>query len=217
MSPEKASQLCEFRDETGLTFLACALGYNAPIDVIHDVMKVDPSLARVKDVHKATALHVACLNGARIDAIDLVVSQYPDLVTQLDGDLRCPLHHAVEYACLYGHEGYSYLDVIEILSSKESEMIYSVDKIGDTPVDIIQSFKQKFSVKSSEYHRLQIICDVLRERGIEHYKEKKKKWETEGYKESNHWNHIDKDVPCTMCTYSCSSSTGGSTTEEITL
>lgn len=165
--------MCEYRDETGLTFLSCALGFDAPTDVIRDILKVDPSLAKEKDMFEASILHIACSNGARFDNIDVIVTQFPDLVSELDGDMRCPLHHAVEYACLFGDEGHSYLDVIELLFFKDPEMIYSEDKNGNTPIDIVQNLKQKVTVvNSSLYPGLQIISDV--ERGIDLLREKKK-------------------------------------------
>ena len=186
MSPKKASQLCEYRDETGLTFLSCALGFDAPTDVICDILKVDPSLAKEKDMFEASILHIACSNGARFDNIDVIVTQFPDLVSELDGDMRCPLHHAVEYACLFGDEGHSYLDVIELLFFKDPEMIYSEDKNGDTPIDIVQNLKQKVNINSSLYPGLQNISAV--ERGIDLLKEKKKKEEIEGCREIDLWN-----------------------------
>jgi hypothetical protein len=180
-TPE-ASELCKMRDETGLTCLSSAMGFNAPIDVVRDILKIDPSLARVKDTFESTVLHVACLNGASIDCIELFVSQYPDLVIELDCDKRCPLHHAVEFASLSGNKSYHYLDVIQLLSSKAPEMIYFADKNGDTPTDIVQIVKQDVSETSSKYDQLQFIYYVLRQRGIELYKDRKKVWESEGYK-----------------------------------
>lgn len=185
----QASAWCKLRDKTGLTCLGSAVGLRAPIDVIRDILKIDASLARVKDDYESTVLHLACLNGATFDVIDLFVSQYPDLVTELDCDKRCPLHHAVEFASISGNESFHYVDVIRLLSSKAPEMIYFADNNGDTPTDIVQIVKQDVIENSSEYDRLQFIYYVLRQKGIELYKDQKKAWESQGYDEKDDLNN----------------------------
>lgn len=181
----KASTWCKLRDNTGLTILGTAVGLRAPVEVIRDMLKVDPSLARVKDDYESTVLHLACLNGESFDVIYLLVSQYPDLVTELDCDKRCPLHHAVEFASISGDERCHYIDVIRLLSSRAPEMVYFADSNGDTPTDIVQLVKSDVIENSKEYDRLQFIYYVLTQKGIEFYKEKKKAWESKGYEEKD--------------------------------
>ncbi len=63
------------------------------------MVKIEPSLPNLSDDYHATALHVACLNGAQLKAINFIISKKVSLLRQLDVDHRSVLHQAVEHAC----------------------------------------------------------------------------------------------------------------------
>jgi len=170
-------------DSSDLNCLAFAVGHSAPIDIIQQIIRINPSLGTSRDVFGATALHVATLNGASIDIIKLLMEHYPSLVHELDFDRRSSLHHAVEYACQSGDHNYSYLDVIQLLSLEAPQMILTRDTDGDTPIDLVQVVKIDLVEKSKEYARLHSVYTLLRQTSISVYKDNKTKWELEGYSE----------------------------------
>ena len=96
---KKSLLLCQQRDHSNLTCLALALGHNAPLDIIQGIIKIEPSLPCLFDDYGATAIHIACLNGASFKSIDFVLSKNECILKRLDIDKRSVLHHAVEYAC----------------------------------------------------------------------------------------------------------------------
>ena len=226
----KGYDLCQERDASNLNCLALALGNNAPIDVIQDMISIDPSLAKSKDMFGASVLHIACLNGTSYELILLILGQYGELVRDLDFDKRAPLHHAVEYACQSGDESYSYMDVIEAICMRAPEMVHLSDKDGDTPIDLVQLIKLDTNEKSREYARLHRIYTFLRKTSVEVFRQQKKRWELEGYIEKLQLEDHNKTKSTESSTFSkedfllsstsaCSAvsslGNGGSTTESL--
>lgn len=174
-------ELCQEQDTSKLSCLALALGHNAPIEIIQEMVGIDPSLCNSRDFFGATVLHVACLNGASIETIQFIVSQNADLVASQDFDLRSPLHHAVEQAIQSVERDNLYLPVIELLSSLCPEMVFVCDKDGDTPIDLVQILKADINPASDEYARLHEIYSRLRQVGVDIYTKNRNQWEIEGY------------------------------------
>jgi len=95
----KAYNLCQETDETNLNCLTLAVSFMAPLDIIEDVHRIDPTLVLKRDHYGAMALHTGCLNGASFEAIEFLLKIHQEAVKKLDLDQRSPLHHAVECAC----------------------------------------------------------------------------------------------------------------------
>jgi len=85
--------------DLGLTCLGVAICYSAPLDIIGRLIEDDPTLPMKHDDYGLTVLHLGCLNGARANVIQFLLMRYAHLARELDYDGRCPLHHAVEFAC----------------------------------------------------------------------------------------------------------------------
>ncbi len=180
----KAYSLCQQRDCSNLTCLALALAFGAPPDIIESILKVDPSLASMSDNFGATALHVACLNGASIESINTLLdtNQSMDLVMGLDCDKRSALHHAVECACASAErkEDYNSIEVIHRLCEIAPDLIHSQDKDGDCAIDLVQIMMCDAEAESEYYERLYQLHRFLRDISVKVYKKKKKVWESEG-------------------------------------
>ena len=65
--------LCRERDDSGLTLLGMALGFEAPLDIIQSILAMDPSQITATDFFGASPLHVACLNAASPEAVKYLV------------------------------------------------------------------------------------------------------------------------------------------------
>ncbi len=173
----------------GLSTLSLALGHNAPIDIIELILDIDPSLALKRDFLGATPLHIACLNGADVAAIQLLIEQYPNLVNQCDNDNRTPLHHAVEYVCQLEGAGDSVItnvvDVIKTLLELCPEIVHSMDKHGDSPMDlahvIMMETDTSFEDDASTFSRVEFVYKLLKKVSVDVYINKKKQWEEMGY------------------------------------
>lgn len=182
-SPEN-KELCEETDATGLSCLGIALGFQAPVDIIKQMIEVNPKLVDHTDSFGAGCLHIACLNGSSLEAIEYLIENYPHLISSTDKDKRIPLHHAVEFACQCTEEEDEdfYLDLIETLYKAKPESIHHSDKSRDSPLDLIQMFRTTFD--SGEQERLDEIYRLVRRFSIEQYRKKKKEWEDQGYDKS---------------------------------
>mmetsp|Transcript_1763 Transcript_1763/g.2545 ORF Transcript_1763/g.2545 Transcript_1763/m.2545 type:complete len:232 (+) Transcript_1763:22-717(+) len=181
LKSKRAIQHCQEIDESNLNCLAMAVGYSAPVDIIKTMIEIDNRLLKGRDIFGATPLHVACLNGAPVELIDALIQSDVNLAEQIDFDHRTPLHHAVEFACQSGNRNNTYIDVIESICRATPEIVLSQDKANETPIDLVQYTKAKESPSSEEYKRLHEIYVKLRETSIKIYREKKIRWELEGY------------------------------------
>ena len=181
LKSSEAPELCQETDATGLSCLGIALGFQAPVDIIKQMIAVSPSLIDQTDSFGAGCLHIACLNGSSLEAIEYLIENFPHLISSTDNDKRIPLHHAVEFACQCTEEEDEdfYLDLIETLYNANPESIHHSDKANDSPLDLIQMFRTTFG--SAEQERLDEIYRLVRRLSIEQYRKKKKKWEDDGY------------------------------------
>lgn len=175
------------RDDSNLSCLSLALGYQAPLEIINMMIEVDPQLAFRKDAFGATALHVACLNGASPNLVDLLLKRHDEIAYEVDLDKRGALHHAVEYACdreVIHHEDYThdtYVDVIQNLCNAAPDMLYCYDNTGETPIDLVQRIKRKNEKSGPMYEKLQLIYLELTAQSVKLYRENRRRWELEGY------------------------------------
>jgi hypothetical protein len=191
---KQAYLLCQQRDTLNASCLAIAMGAAAPLDIIRLMVNIDQNMLSWSDEYNATALHLGCLNGAPVECIDYLLSFDHDLARTIDIDMRCPLHHAIEYAIFSGMPGSRcamfrksylrqnhhtpYMDIIKRLCHVAPDMVHVQDADSKTPIDLIQQIKLKKSEQSSEYQRLDEIYQHLRYTSIQVYKENKRHWES---------------------------------------
>lgn len=184
LQSDDAYRLCRERDESNLSCLALAMAQNAPMDIIKEMVNIDPSLPSKCDEYGATALHVGSLNGATFESIDYLLELNPDLALELDFDDRSALHHAVEYTCGdYTSEKLRNVDVIRRLCEVAPEMVNAQDNIGGTPIDLIQLIKIKLDTTSQAYIKLDQVYQYLKSVSVEVYRKRKKQWEAESREE----------------------------------
>ena len=177
----KAVLLCQERDDTNLSCLSVAIAYQAPLEIIKDMVQIDPSLLTYNgyDDYGATPLHVGCLNGASLETLDFILNRCKELATALDRDQRSSLHHATEYVCgccssdssTSANESnsseqeekplrrrpYSYcISLLKMICKAAPEMVHVQDNIdnGLTPLDLIQLHKAAKIPGSEEYKKL---------------------------------------------------------------
>lgn len=174
----------------GISSLSMALGYNAPLDIIEEILNLRPELGTQRDVLRANPLHVACLNGADFSLIKLLIDRYPRLVQDFDTDLRTPLHHAVEYTCrlqrVPDEDREGVFDVIQLLLDIRPDIVHWVDKNGDSPIDLthivmVDTDTSSLSEDQSIYNRVETLYQQLKQVSINVYLRKKRRWEEQGY------------------------------------
>lgn len=95
---------------TGLSPLHLACRYNAPTDVIHALLDIDPQQARCYALDGPGGahlpIHAACRTGASIDTINALLESYPEGASRPDGnDGRLPLHLECMTRCNPGAVG----------------------------------------------------------------------------------------------------------------
>mmetsp|Transcript_1481 Transcript_1481/g.1958 ORF Transcript_1481/g.1958 Transcript_1481/m.1958 type:complete len:334 (-) Transcript_1481:2025-3026(-) len=186
---EKGYELCQERDSSKLNCLSMALGCNAPLFIVEEMVETDVTLATAKDNYGATAIHVACLNGAQVELINYLLCYYEDdIAKDLDYDGRSALHHAVENFLTAAaedeeeqqHETASSMSLLQRLCEAAPEMVYVQDQGKTTPIDMVQVAKVQTIVESKLYKRLDTIYNLLKYTGIQVYMDNKKRWEEEG-------------------------------------
>lgn len=207
--------MCRERDDSGLTLVGMALGFEAPLDIIKSIFQLDPSQISATDFFGATPLHVACLNAASLDAIEyLLVASNNSLAKIRDKDHRIPLHHAVECLCRNEIGFTEGTEVIEMLIEADPDAIHAADKHDDSPLDLVQLARMEVYSVSKELSRLSRLYEYLRQVSVRVYKVKKETWE------SNRINtciEASKDTKSlsTKSTESCSRATTLSVRETI--
>ena len=169
------------RDESGLSLLGMALGFEAPLDIIKAILAMDPAQAGSRDFYGATPLHVACLNGASLEAVLYLLLTKKELASTLDKDRRIPLHHAVECLCRNEIDFDQGLEVINALLNAHPSSIHHSDKHRDSPIDLVQLARIDTESDSKDSKRLEKLYSILRDMGVEVYKTKKLRWEAIGY------------------------------------
>jgi hypothetical protein len=167
------------QDSTGLSLLSLCLGLHAPLDILSDLHNLDPNQAYQIDVFGASAMHIACLNGASLESISS--SFMPkSLVSAKDLDGSLPIHLLM--TCLGRKEikVESAMDIVNWMTNIDPDILFTQDNLGFTPVDIIQSAKSRVDVGTNEFKRLKDIYIQLRQAYITCWKIKKSRWESTG-------------------------------------
>lgn len=181
LNRKTCKDMCAERDDSGLSLLAMALGFEAPLDIIKSILEIDPSQAQIVDCFGATPLHVACLNGASPTAVVYLLEHHKHLAKSRDRDSRLPLHHAVECLCRDEIDFDQGTKVINVLVEAYPDAIHESDKHNDSPIDLVQLARMKVSIESKEFKRLTKLYLMLKDISIRVYKNEKAKWEDAGY------------------------------------
>mmetsp|Transcript_26982 Transcript_26982/g.39947 ORF Transcript_26982/g.39947 Transcript_26982/m.39947 type:complete len:331 (+) Transcript_26982:99-1091(+) len=187
------------RDESGLSLLGMALGFEAPLDVIKAILEMDPAQAGSRDFYGATPLHVACLNGASLEAVLYLLGTKKELASTPDKDRRIPLHHAVECLCRNEIDFDQGLEIVNALINAHSQSIHHSDKHRDSPIDLVQLARIDTEPDSTDAKRLEKLYSVLRDMSVKVYKTKKLRWEAVGYTHKlKSTDHLSKGTASTQ-------------------
>jgi len=172
---------CTERDESGLSLLGMAFGFEAPLDIIKSILEMDPTQADSRDNFGASPLHVACLNGASAEAVLYLLHKCQHLTSLIDTDRRIPLHHAVECLCRNEIEFNEGIQIINALVEVYPDSIHAADKHSHSPTDLLQLVRNNARPDSKDSNRLAQLYLVLKGISVRVYKHNKAKYEVEGH------------------------------------
>lgn len=192
LKTQQGIKMASKSDASGLSALGLALGFHAPPEIIQRILDIDPQLSMKYDTYGAIPLHVACLNGSSVEAINLLLQYDDDSAHVKDANQRVPLHHAVEFACrprdeqeqddesMEEQNDMEDLQVIWSICNKAPGTVHASDIHGDTPVDIVQIVKAELKGEESDkaYIRCERIYQVLKATSVKVYRNTKEQWET---------------------------------------
>jgi len=166
------------QDSSGLTLLGCAFGCQAPLRIIKLIDTADPWQIEVLDKFGATALHLACLNGAPSESIRYLLERKETLATVKDNSKRVPLHHAVECLCRNDVEFSSGMMTIQLLCQNYPNMIHEANINLNSPIELLHCAIDAKNLKQSDHARIHKIFFFLRKVSIDVYKMKRTLWES---------------------------------------
>jgi len=181
-------------DTAGLSVLVLALGYHAPLDIVAEILKINPNSSMDRDMFNAVPLHVACLNGVSFNVVKHLMNHDDNIALLLgDNDNRLPLHHAVECAIrIQNDEDDEDVDlgVIKLLCSAAPEAVRMRDISGESPIDLAQMVKvEAVDIDNPNYKRANKVYQIMKEANIRLYRLEKRR--AEGFIESG---KTDKSV-----------------------
>lgn len=183
-------EISNIKDSTNLNILGLALGRRAPLDVISLILEINPGLILERDNFGAVPLHLGCLNGISVEAMNMIFEHDEGQSARIrDNDNRTALHHAVEFSCksIVNYDDSSSasiiyeesLEVVEELLQVAPEAVHFVTSRGDCPLDIPHQIKAKHDI--AEDLKIDEIYYLMKEASIEIYRGWREKWEEEGY------------------------------------
>ena len=183
-------EVSNIKDSTNLNMLGLALGRRAPLDVISLILEINPGLILERDDFGAVPLHLGCLNGISVEAMNCVFQHDDGQSARIrDNDNRTALHHAVEFCCksIVDYDDTSSasiiyeesLEVVEELLQVAPETVLFVSSRGDCPLDIPHEIKAKHNI--AEDPKIDEIYYLMKEASIEIYRGRRAKWEESGY------------------------------------
>lgn len=191
----RAAVFVQERDSTGLTFLGLCVGLDAPIDILVRILAIHPEQAFEVDLFGASALHIACLNGATVQAVQLLTDVCKGLVSTVDADDRLPIHHTADCLSRDEMDVNRCVDVMRLMLNIEPEIINARDKNGDTPVDLIQRARcEETNSEEIDYNLKRVYC-FLRDTYVQLWRIKKLHWERESTAEKDEKPPSDHSVP----------------------
>jgi len=130
----KRPQAVEEIDAWGKTPLACACASASQYEdeenltAVLDLL-VDPVRIRTPDRSGMLPLHIACMNSARLEDIEMLLDEYPDAITATDHNGRMPLHAACTNPRIQ-------LQVLDMLVTAYPDALKTFDKMGAVPLHI---------------------------------------------------------------------------------
>ena len=179
---KNGAERCKERDSSGLSLLSMSFGFGAPLDIIKQILEMDPVQADSRDLYGASPLHIACLNGASKESVLYLLKKHRQLAFTLDKDRRSPLHHSVECLCRDEIDFVPGVQIIKALVEVYPASIHQSDKHRDTPIDLVQLARSDADPDSKEeINRLKKLYLMLTGISVRLYKDNKARCEENGY------------------------------------
>jgi len=100
--------------ESGVTVLGIALSCDPPSEIIETMLKIESINSLKVDNLGMLPLHLACINGASLECVRLVLENDGGACAQaIDNMKKAPLHYAMEYVCDPSGNAFSADDYLE--------------------------------------------------------------------------------------------------------
>lgn len=210
-------------DASGLTPLALAVSYQAPENIVREILSADPESPLQVDSFGATPLHLACLNGTTPDIVRMIICQdNGQSAKAVDHDNYSVLHHAVEYICIridnwyenamdladskslesdsFDAEFEDYLEIIKLICYKAPQTVHcKTNDSGDTPLDIPNIILLKPTSKHPQMQeRLLEVYRLLKKTSVHVYREQRRVWEGARARGNKAGVQCDGSIPSIM-------------------
>lgn len=85
-------------DPFGLTILSICVAHDPPIEILKQIIDIQPAIVNSSDVMGLSPLHMACKCGASSEIVTMLVQCHAK-ADAIDNSGRTPLHYAVEFLC----------------------------------------------------------------------------------------------------------------------
>jgi hypothetical protein len=95
---------------SGMTLLHAAIRFNAPIDIIVEMIRLCPDMPAAKDCLGRTPLHVAAGSKASPSLLGILAHAYPAACNAQEVDGMTPLHFACDSSCVLFEEDHDECD-----------------------------------------------------------------------------------------------------------
>jgi hypothetical protein len=105
-----ANAVSSCSDLCGMTLLHAAVRYNAPIDIIVEMIRLCPDMPAAKDCLGRTPLHVAAGSKASPSLIGTLAHAYPAACDAQEVDGKTPLHFVCDSSCVLFEEDHDECD-----------------------------------------------------------------------------------------------------------
>jgi hypothetical protein len=95
---------------SGMTLLHAAIRFNAPIDIIVEMIRLCPDMPAAKDCLGRTPLHVAAGSKASPSLLGILAHAYPAACNAQEVDGMTPLHFVCDSSCVLFEEDHDECD-----------------------------------------------------------------------------------------------------------
>lgn len=125
-----------------LPILSFAIWVQAPVDVLINMMTVDPSALYHQDTNGRMPMHIACIKLPTPELVDHMLALDPTLVSISDKQGNLPIHYAVETACRQDRDA-DWVELVESLLITKIDTCVARNASSLTPVDLARRLDQK--------------------------------------------------------------------------
>lgn len=178
-------ELIRARSSSGMNFLSCCIAHEAPIRLLSLINKKEPGQILQKDDFGSNVCHIACIYCVSFKIMKWILAKHSVLISSTDVDSRLPIHHLADSLCRDEIEAKEAIEIMNIMINVNPEILFLGDRNGNTVIDQLQLdigyYKKNKEKHTSKLRNLKHVCAFLREKSIETWLKKKKRWENTPY------------------------------------